>query len=144
MTVSCVGRGKIKVTLNFYEGLNLFGETDFFSLQNPSVKAAFKFILKKIKYESPYLKDCSKVYIDLYKSDSGGFVLYLTKGEESTKSTFFFDSVDNMLDALSYVKRTAVDYRVFSQGGNFYLEIDKSSLIKLSPHIEEFCGKSVI
>lgn len=144
MTVTCINSNKIKVTLTPNERFRLFGETEYFSLENPSVKSAFRAILRKLKYQSPFLEDCSRVYIDLYKENSGGFVIYFTKLEKTLKNVFLFTDADNMLDALSSVKRLTDDYRVFSCFDKFYIEVGKSFSLDISPHIAEFCGIKTI
>ena len=146
MTISAINENKIKVTLSLEERFRLFGETNHFSLENSYVKTALKIILKKIKYESNFLVDCSKVYIDLYKENTGGFIIYLTKliREESNKSTFRFEKADNLLDALLFVKKLTSDYLIFKERTGFYLQIGKVAALRLSPHIEEFCGISAV
>ena len=145
MTVSFIGESKIKVRLTAEEGLRLFGETEYWSLDNPSIKNALRTILRKVKYETLFLRDCSIIYVDLYKVGSVGFIVYLTKGKDKKayKNTFSFKNVDNMLDALSSIKRITSNYRVFAHLDRFYLQIADDSL-DLSPHIEEFCDKSAI
>lgn len=145
MTVSFIGDSKIKVRLTAEEGLDLFGETEDWSLDNPSIKNALRIILKKVKYEALFLRDGSIVYVDLYKVGSVGFIVYLTKGKDrrASQNTFSFKNADNMLDALSSIKRITSNYRVFTRLDRFYLQIADSSL-DLSAHIEEFCDKSNI
>lgn len=146
MTLCPINDNKIKVTLSFEERFRLFGEIDYLSLENPSVKTALKIILKKIKYESRFLHDCSKVYIDLYKGNSGGFIIYLTKlrREEAAETTFQFEKVDNLLDALLFIKRLTSDYRIFAHQDKFYLQIGKVKALDLSPQMSEFCGIKAI
>lgn len=146
MTLCPLSENKIKVTLSFEERFLLFGEMDYLSLDNPSVKLALKSILRKIKYESRFLHDCSKVYIDLYKENSGGFIIYLTKlkREEQGEATFQFEKADNLLDALSFIRKLTSDYRISAHQGKFYLQIGKVNALNLSPRIEEFCGVKTI
>ena len=124
--------------------MRLFGETEDWSLDNPSIKNALRIILKKIKYEALFILDCSIVYVDLYKVGSVGFIVYLTKGKDKKayKNTFSFKNADNMLDALSSIKKITSKYRVFAHLDRFYLQIADNSL-DLSPHIEEFCDKAL-
>jgi len=146
MTVNSINDNKIRVTLSYEERFRLFGEIDSLSLQDPSVRMALRVILKKIKYEYKFLSDCSKVYIDLYKGNSGGFIIYLTKQKSEEKQierTFLFLNYDNLLDALGAVKRVTSDYRIFTNLNKFYLQIGKDKSWALMPLIEEFEGSLV-
>ena len=137
MTVSSINDNKIRVTLSFEERFRLFGETEKLSLNDPSVRMALRILFKKIKYEYRFLHNCSRVYVDLYKGNSGGFVIYLTKQnqDETTEQTFVFPSADHLLDAIYSIKEFTQNYRVFSHSGKFYLQLDCP---KLNPLVEEF------
>ncbi len=145
MTVKCLGSGKIKVTLSLEERCRLFGESESLSPDSPAIKTALQSILKRIRYECSFLDECSSVCVDLYKDTFGGFIIYLTKIKPQTpKRTFLFTSTDNLLDAISSIKKRSLDYKVFAEQDRFYLELGKLMPSSLIPHIKEFCDKSAI
>lgn len=143
MTVKCITENKIKVILNMEERYRLFGEAEYLSPENPAIKSALKVILKRVRYECPFLEEGSSVYIDIYKDSFGGFIIYFTKinNKNLSQNTFVFSNADNLLDAISSIKREVLDYKIFAKGERFYLKIGNSAPSNLIPHIREFCDR---
>ena len=143
MTVNSINNNKIRVTLSFEERFRLFGETEDLSLEDPAVRMALRILFKKIKYEYRFLHNCSRVYVDLYKGNSGGFIIYLTKhtsSQEPVEKTFVFATSNHLLDAVCSIRKITQKYSVFCREGRFYLKLDSDVSSKLTPLVEEFYG----
>ncbi len=79
MTATTVGPSKLKITIDQNESAELFCHAAALTCRDPETQSALRTLLRKALRKTDFKLDCKRLYVEMYPSVSGGFIIYFTK-----------------------------------------------------------------
>ncbi len=79
MTAITVGPSKLKITIDANESAKLFCRAATLTCRDPETQSALRILLGKALQSTDFKLDCKRLYVEMYPSAGGGFIIYFTK-----------------------------------------------------------------
>lgn len=79
MTVTTLGKSKLKITLSRLEASKLFGNGEHTACRDRGTQYILRVILAKALTKACFTLDCERLFVEMFPSASGGRIIFFTK-----------------------------------------------------------------
>ncbi len=155
MRVDCIGKNKIKISLNEEEVLRLFGGYDMIDYSSQHSKATLNSILASALPKDMLPIDCSQVLIEI-RAENKGCAIYFTKiykkykktdsakHKQKTLALTFSNTEDLIRFVCQRLPEKISSSRVFSLSQIYILIITFPESLNTEPlYLKEFCQEII-